>query len=301
MLKILGLSFVGALICTIVTGGVGAIARRDWDDIFERLGFTIVSFAIEFIGMGVFLYFSCKPLTLITVLMWMWPALIVNLIISALIFCDSSEIYDYACYIILAVLSGIVCLASTFGIVQNLIYIHDMSNTDVTYAVTSDEILAKVELTIDNSNWRERYTVDSPEMRNVKGEDIAVYHIRDAKAETTQPNTEYIPGYAIQRKGELPLIINKRIYFDTSYSNKRDALRTVRRKYPTVIIGTHKFDIDDDWNPYEVYEYRENIFSTDGKDYGLIILNLMDGTSEKYPVAENQIPSWVDFTTTYPR
>ena len=251
--------------------------------------------------MGVFLYFSCKPLTLITVLMWMWPALIVNLIISALIFCDSSEIYDYACYIILAVLSGIVCLASTFGIVQNLIYIHDMSNTDVTYAVTSDEILAKVELTIDNSNWRERYTVDSPEMRNVKGEDIAVYHIRDAKAETTQPNTEYIPGYAIQRKGELPLIINKRIYFDTSYSNKRDALRTVRRKYPTVIIGTHKFDIDDDWNPYEVYEYRENIFSTDGKDYGLIILNLMDGTSEKYPVAENQIPSWVDFTTTYPR
>ena len=174
-----------------------------------------------------------------------------------------------------------------------------MSNTDVSYAVSSDEILAKVELKINNSDWRDKYDVDSPEMRQVKGENIAVYHIKDKLAQSAGSSTEYIPGFAIQKENELPQIVSKRIYFDTSYINKRDALRTVRRKYQTVVIGAHKFDIDDDYNPYEIFEYRENLFSTNGKDYGIIVLNLMDGTSEKYQVEE--IPDWVDFKTTYPR
>ena len=297
MLKILGLSIIGAIVCTGITGIVGAIVRRNWYDINERLGFNLWSFIIEFGWMSGFLYYSCKPLTLITSLMWMWPALLANIVIS--LFCDSSKKTDFVIHFTLMAISVIACMASLFGPVQNLIYVHDMSNTDVSYAVSSDEILAKVELKITDIAWRDKYTVDSPEMRQVKGEDIAVYHIKDNNEEKGCGSTEYIPGFAVQKKDELPKIVSKRIYFDTSYINKRDALRTVRRKYQTVIIGAHKFDIDDDYNPYEIFEYRDDLFSTNGKDYGIIVLNLMDGTSEKYPVDE--IPSWVDFTTTYPR
>lgn len=299
MLETIGLSFIGALFCTLITGVIGAIARRDWYDIKERLGFTLTSFVIEFAWMNAFLYYSCKPFTLITVLIWMWPALFANIIISIFFFYDSTENCDCVSFVILTIISGITCIACYLGPVQNLIYVHDMYNTDISYAISSDEILAKVELKINNSNWRDKYSVDSPEIRQVNGESIAVYHINDSHEEQGTSNTEYIPGFAIQEKGELPKIVSKRIYFDKSYSNKRDALRTIRRKYQTVVIGDYKFDIDDSYNPYEIFEYRENVFSTNGKDYGLIILNLMDGTSEKYPI--DQIPSWVDFTTTYPR
>ncbi len=111
----------------------------------------------------------------------------------------------------------------------------------------------------------------------------------------------YIPGYFIQEEGELPKLVQNRIYYVTSYVNGRDVLRTIRRKYPTVILGDHKFDIDDNWNPYEVYVYRESMYASNGEDYGLIILNLKDGTSQKYPISEGKIPSWVDFETNYPR
>ena len=33
MLETIGLSFIGALFCTLITGVIGAIARRDWYDI----------------------------------------------------------------------------------------------------------------------------------------------------------------------------------------------------------------------------------------------------------------------------
>lgn len=299
MLKILLLSFIGALICTGITVVAAGIIRRNSEEFHKRIAFFIFTFLAEFVWMLSFLYGTCKPETFFTVIMWMWPALIAILIISII----DKNTYDADCVVLLVLIaiSALACVSTAFGPVQNLIYKQDMQNVDITYAVSSDEILAKVELTIDNSNFRERYEIDSPEMRHVNGEDIAVYHIRDAQAEALNGSTEYIPGYAIQKENELPQIVNKRIYFDTSYINSKDALRTIRRKYPTVIIGDHKFDIDDDGNPYEIYEYRENYFSTDGKDYGLIILNLMNGTCEKYSTAENEIPSWVDFETTYPR
>lgn len=298
MLKILLLSFIGALICTGVFIVCIVLSYRSWEEICKRISFFIFTFLLEFLWMSTFLYATCKPQTIFTVIMWMWPALIVSLIVECIM---DMTVADVKILIALTVISVLSCVSTAFGPVQNLIYKQDMQNVDITYAVSSDEILAKVELTIDNSDFRERYKIDSPEMRHVNGEDIAVYHISDAQAEGLDGSTEYIPGYAIQKENELPQIVNKRIYFDTSYINSKDALRTIRRKYPTVIIGDHKFDIDDDGNPYEVYEYRENYFSTDGKDYGLIILNLMDGTCEKYSAAENEIPSWVDFETTYPR
>lgn len=297
MLNILILSFIGALICTIVTSGVGLIIHRDDLDFNERVTYMIASFVINFVYMMLFLYVKCLELTFLVVFRWMWPILIVDIII--LLICGNDE-YEIKSTCALALLSGIICLSVNFAPVQNLIFAHDMKNVDISYAVTSDEILAKIELKIDNSVYdRDIYSVKSPEMRLVDGKYIAVYHI--VRSGNYIGNPEYIPGYAIQEKGNLPKIVPCRIYFDTSFENGRDALRTVRRKYKTEVIGNYKFDIDDNGNPYEIFEYRENLYSSNGNDYGLIILNLNDGTSEKYPVSENKIPEWVDFVTTYPR
>lgn len=300
MLGVIFWSFIGALICMVIIVGIGFVRNRknmDESKINTRINWAIVIFIFEFFALLIIFYVSCNPQTLVTVIKWTWVPLIFvwvfNIVFSRKEECDTEWIVT----LIIAIISGTVCIVSLFVPVQNLIYVRDMKDVDVTYAVSSDELLAKVELKIDNSKFAENYTIVGPEMRHVKGKDIALYHIKVKSGNTT----EYIPGYAIQEENELPKIISKRIYFDTSYENKRDALRTVRRKYPTVILGDHKFDIDDNWNPYEIYEYRENLFYTNGKDYGIIILNLMDGTCEKYPAAENKIPSWVDFETTYPR
>lgn len=294
-------SFVGALICTVMIVGIGFVRnRKDMgeSEINTRINWAIAISIFEFFVLLIIFYFCCSPQNIVTVIRWTWiPLIIVDV---GYIMFDKKECTDTEANVtaIAAIISGIVCISSLFAPVQNLIYVRDMEDVDVTYAVSSDELLAKVELKIDNSKFAENYNIASPEMRHVDGKNIAVYHIMN---NTSDNETEYIPGYAIQEENELPKIISKRIYFDTSYGNKRDALRTVRRKYPTFIIGDHKFDIDDNWNPYEIYEYREHLFYTNGKDYGIIILNLMDGTCQKYPAAENKIPSWVDFETTYPR
>lgn len=304
MLGALILSFIGALVFAILPL-VGSIIINKVRDkaINYSIGWTLFSFIINFAGLLTYLYVNCIEQTPLTAIRWMWPALLVEAFIGIFfvdMYSDYPEQFVITC--VLALISAIICFSTLFGPVQNMVYTHDMEKVDITYAVKSDEILAKVELSIDNASYEwDRYSVESPEMRQVNGEFIAVYHIIDNKADCGGGNTEYIPGYGIQEKGELPKIISKRIYFDTSYVGKKDALRTIRRKYPTIVIGDHKFDIDDEWNPYEIFEYREKKYSTTGEDYGLIILNLMNGTCEKYPVAEGKIPSWVDYTTTYPR
>lgn len=301
MLNVLFLSFIGAFVCTAVTSGIGLIKYRKDCDVSERIGCAIASFVLDLLYMMILFYASCKEQTLLVVARWIWPILIVDIIIICVVANNNASLrYEFISTIILAAISLMICISVNFAPIQNLIYAHDMKNIDISYAVKSDEILAKIDLEIDNSIYgKDYYNVESPEMRLVNGKYIAVFHI--VNNSDVSNYSEYIPGYAIQEKGCLPEIVSSRIYFDTSFVHERDALRTVRRKYTTEVIGHHKFDIDDDGNPYEVFEYRENLYSSNGEDYGLIILNLNDGTSEKYPVSENQIPNWVDFETTYPR
>lgn len=293
MLNILLLAFVGVLICTLATSGVGLILRRnDYVDYYrrERVGYMIASFIINFVYMVLFLYGSCIELTILAVVRWMWPILVVDIIILLVLENDEYEIKSTCA---LAVVSVLICLSVNFAPVQNLIFAHNMKNVDISYAVTPEEILANIDL----KYGRDQYSViERPEMRLVDGKYIAVYHIVVAEDNT---RAEYIPGYAIQEKGKLPEIVPSIIYFDTSFMYSRDALRTVRRTYKTEVIGQHKFDIDDAGNPYEVFEYRESLYSSNGHDYGLIILDLSNGNPEKYPI--NEIPEWVDFETTYPR
>lgn len=303
MLKVLLLSFVGALVFTILTSGLNFMIAKTTknkeylysycEKVNYRIGYAISMFIANFIWMALYLYCFCNSETIITVIRWIWVS---SLFGAFILFVMNMYDYEWKSTWVIITISIIACCSTWFSPVQTLVYVHDMENVDITYAVTSDEIIAKVELKVDSTQFTEKYYFCKPEMRKVNGEDIAVYQIKNNGS-----STEYIPGYAIMKKDEIPQIITKRIYFDTSYSNKRDALRTIRRKYSTVILGEHKFDIDDKWKPYEIYAYRENLYSSNGKDYGIIILNLMDGSCEKYSADEGKIPTWVDFKSTYPR
>jgi len=300
MLNILWLSAIGALIGALPSLIVIILKRNDVPYVKHQITTGIVFFFLGFAWMSLFLYTSCKALTVLTVIMWMWPVTLVNLL--GVLFSD------YDSYSSDAIVTGIIFSISlvTFissllvAPVQNLIYDHDAEDIDITYTISSDEILARLDIDILNGGKTpssDKFSVDAPEMRRIGEKDIAVYHIRDKAAESDY--SEYIPGYIIMEKGELPKIISKRIYFDYSYVHKKDALRTVRRSFPTVYLGDHKFDVDDEYNPYEIYEYRENLFFSTGRDYGIITLNLQDGTVAKY-LAED-VPAWGDFKTTYPK
>lgn len=287
MLKILELGFMCATICAFPTI-IGFFENSEE----RRIGTGITLFALDFMWMTVFLYTSCNAQTYWTMAMWIWPALILNFIIRG---CQNAEDIEGYTIITLFLISIIIFVVSIIvKPVQNLIYVHDTENIDMAYTISSDEILARVDVSImDGNALSKNYSVDSPEIRKIEGKDKALYHISAIN------ETKYIPGYIIMEKDKNPKIIQKRLYFDPSYENGKDALRTVRRECPNVYIGEAEFDIDDDYNIYRVYEYREKLFRSNGKDYGLITINLFNGEVKKYP--EEEIPDWVDFKTTKPR
>lgn len=294
MLKILLLSFCGAFVCTliaVVLPGVGVRNRKDWK---LRIMYASFTFLLEFVWMILVLYTRCYPQTAWSVIMWMF----IPLIISALVGWYFNARMEMNLNMTLATISILFCLSKLVAPVQEIIYVHDMENVTIPYTISSEELLAKTELKMANNDKEPSYYFSDPTMRKVDGKEIGVYKI-NARAMAT----EYIPGYVIQEDITDNKFnhINKRIYFDRTYFGKKDALRTIRRAYPTIILGEHQFDVDDDWNPYEVYVYRESFYTSNGKDYGVVVLNLKDGSVEKYPAVDKKTPKWLDFESTEPR
>lgn len=300
MLSVFFYAIIVAVISTVIIAGGGRIAgqggRRTgayYDDI--QISQIIAILMVQFVEIAAGWYIFCIEQTPLGLMRWLWSTLIIPGII--ILFSDL-EIEYITSVVVLGVISLVFWASGFFAPQQNLVYIHDMENVDIAYTISSDEILAKMELKVDNSIYlREKYEIDTPEMRKVAGKDVAVYQIHD---KTGVNGTEYIPGYAIKVADKLPEFVSKRMYFDTSYVYGRDALRRIRKEYPTLIIGSHKFDIDDDWNPYEIYEYREKFYTSNGEDdYGIITIDLRDGTCQRYKA--NEVPDWVDFKTTEPK
>lgn len=294
MLNVFFYGIITAIITTAIIIGAGMLMGLD----FPGVGRILISFLIQSVCIIIILYAKCIEQTPLAIIRWLWPGLIINAIF--LLISDEIEEEFGVISVILAVISGIFCITTLFAPKQNMVYIHDMQEVDIAYTISSDEILARMDLKIDNSSFsRDKYEMVAPEMRKIAGKDVAVYQIHNKRAREISTQTEYIPGYAIKEVNQLPEFITKRIYFDTSYIFQRDALRRVRIEYPTFIIGNHKFDVDDEWNPYEIFEYREKMYSSNGNDYGLIIVDLRDGTCEQYKADE--VPEWVDFKTTEPK
>ena len=298
MLKVFNLSLLCAIICAIPTLW-RFISKKN-----KRIGTGIVLFAVDFICMAVLLYTSCIPQTYWNLIVWMWLPLTINFLIRVL---QKSLYYTEGIIIATLFLVSITALLINFIFkpVQNLIYIHDELNHNFTYNISSDEVLEDVDLNIVNKNeFNDYYSVDTPEIRQIGVKEVAIYHISN---KDNMNSTEYIPGYIVMEDDENPRFVYKRLYYDPSYNNGKDALRTVRREFPNVYIGKSKFDVDDSYNIYMVYEYRENFLYrkkdelAEGTEpeYGLLLLNLNNGDVNKYP--EGQIPDWVDFKTTEPK
>ena len=69
--------------------------------------------------------------------------------------------------------------------------------------------------------------------------------------------------------------------------------RHLRFKYPTVIFDDEKFEIDNDGNPYWVVPtVRYSGVGIKKEITGVILVNAIDGSSQKYDVGS--IPTWVD-------
>lgn len=286
MLDVFFYAIIVGIISTAVIVGIGKkLGGRHCDIPIKGI---IASILVQAIAVIILLYVFCIEQTLFGILRWLWPAFLVDVVVF-FIADDQDEEYGIVSLICTIVL-GIVCISTLFMPKQTMVYIHEVEDEKIAYTISTNELVAKLNLQID------KYRIDEPEMRKIKGKDVAVYQIHD---DGEGPTTEYIPGYAIQEVGQFPKFVSKKIYFDISYSGERDALRRVRKEYPTLIIGAHKFDVDDDGNPYEVYLYREKMHTPNGNDYGLITIDLRDGNCEKYPADE--IPKWIDFKSTEPK
>ena len=106
----------------------------------------------------------------------------------------------------------------------------------------------------------------------------------------------HIPGYIVVNttSGETKLnrinpgmrYVPSAYFFDNLY-------RKLRFDYPFDIFGEPTFEIDEEGNPYYVcttYTYRG--ISSLKKVVGVILFNPIDGSSEKYSIAD--CPNWVD-------
>ena len=239
MLKILWLSALCAIIGAIPSLLGLILGRKEEDTVKSRIITSVIFSILGFVWMSLFLYLSCKPLTILTVVMWSWPILLLNGIVMLIrynMYSDDYFVLEVISLVVLLVISIIFCIAIIFAPVQNMIYVHDTENVDITYTISSDEILARLDVNVLNqgtSSVTDKYRVATPEMRKINGSDIAVYHILNYEPYGSNLS-EYIPGYIVIEKEQLPKVISKRIYFDNSYLGKKDTLRTIRRKYPTL-------------------------------------------------------------------
>lgn len=302
MLKILFFAMVAAFI-SIIPWLIGIRkCKKAREECKGSITGLIISFILSFIYMLVFFYCSCKAQTLLTTIMYMWPTLIIGL--GVLILVDNKYQSDHHVNVfrpepfgvMLGISISILIASGIIAPVQKLIYVHDTEDGDTSYMISASKVLDEADV-----NTGSGYYIGAPKKRDIGGKNVAVYQICNNSIFNNL--SEYIPGFILKEKNQKAQFIPKRIYFDPSYFNTKDALRTVRRKYSNIyIVGEGKFDVDDEYNPYWIYPYREKSFFSNGKDYGIIILDMKEGTVEKYPAHESdKIPQWVDFKTTVPK
>ena len=298
MLRLIITSGASALLYTALIDVLDIVFFKELEVERELVIWNIILFRIRFAWTGLLMYLSCEPFTIITGIVWMWIPELVKIPIlwfGNVDYCSTFIDCDILVSIAVGIVSVLLCIFTSFMPSQEIVNINDLADSKMVNSESVESVLDYFQETVGNEYDGPRFSVEKSGMRKVNNEDVLVYHVSDKKSE------QYIPGYVIQKDGKSPEVIQKRIYFDESFYFGKDAKRAVRKKYQTEILGKHMFDIDDEYNPYEIFLYRENLLFSDGGDYGIIVLNLNDGTSEKYSESSGEIPEWVDFKSTYPR
>lgn len=102
----------------------------------------------------------------------------------------------------------------------------------------------------------------------------------------------YITVNSVNGESKLTKLDKGMKYMPSAHFNE-NLRRKLRFDYPTAILGSAKFEIDNDGNPYWIvptYSYTAVNLKT--KVSGVIILNPITGDSKKYKMED--IPTWVD-------
>lgn len=277
MLKALEVSFIVSLVSTLIIVGIPTVREQYLDK--KSIIFGTVMFFAEMIYMVVEVFgLLNQPQTILTAIIWMWFPLIVSIVVA---WWNKAKMEMWISVILLVISLIFKVSAIAIPVQQSLVYVHELSTKEET------EWNAK--------NDREKTIVRYGATRKAKNENVKIEGYTVICKEETNNYADYL---IYDKNFHLEV---KTCYFDETFPAEKNTLTTLRRKYPTVILGEHKLDVDDNYNPYEVYAYREKLYASNGRDYGIIVFNLKDGTSEKYPEAEGETPSWVDFKSTYPR
>ena len=295
MLRAIVISIVSALLYTAIAAILNIVFLKDFKIKNKWIIRNIRLFAVRFLWTLLFMYFSCNPFIVTTGLVWMWIPEFFVVILSIPVTNKKSELFNYKVCLSMCVVSLLAGIVVYFAPTQEIVNVNDLDDSKISNSESVEFVLNQFQKTVGNDYDSPSFSVENSGMRRINDEDVLVYHV------SSQSSEQYIPGYVIQKEGKSLEVIQKRIYFDESFCFGKDAKRAVRKKYQTEIIGKHMFDIDDEYNPYEVFLYRENLFFSNGDDYGVIVLNLNNGTSEKYSASGGEVPGWVDFESTYPR
>lgn len=275
MLKALEVSFIVSLVSTLIIVGIPTIRKQYVDK--GMVIFGTFMFLGEMIYYLVFVFsLMDEPQTILTAIMY----LAVPLLVSSLLAWQLEVKMEMRISLTLMVISLMFELsAQVIPVQQSLLYVHELPSKEV----------KKIEVNNKQGNGN---------IRKVNGKSVRIERVA---FECSEKKDNYVDCYIFPIDDKNSKTEVKTCYFDETFSAEKNTLTTLRRKYPTLILGEYELDVDDNYNPYEVYAYREKLYTSNGKDYGIIVLNLRDGTSKKYPASEENAPAWVDFQSTYPR
>lgn len=115
-------------------------------------------------------------------------------------------------------------------------------------------------------------------------------------------NNKYdgIPGYVLvdtENNSAEFIKLDKGFKISDSACFGNDLLRTVRKRYASLIIADYNFQIDDEGNPYWVLTVeRPQVLLSAKVVVGAIIMDAYTGASEYYDI--DDVPEWVDYVIT---
>ncbi len=102
----------------------------------------------------------------------------------------------------------------------------------------------------------------------------------------------YITVNSVNGEAKLVKLDKGMKYMPSAHFNEK-LVRVLRFKYPTLIFGAEKFEIDNEGNPYWIIPtYTYTAFGLKTKVTGVVILDPITGKSKHYKI--DDVPTWVD-------
>ena len=137
---------------------------------------------------------------------------------------------------------------------------------------------------------------------NYKGQPYRVYPLAYGDIFKWITNTsDGFPGYIlVNMNTQNASYVKQNIRYSPTEHFQKNLVRQVRFHYPTAIIGTASFEIDDNGVPYWIVEILEKKVGLIGGDdvKGAVLVNASTGECKYYPIEEVSAPDseikWID-------